>query len=299
MAKQERVTINDEHAADSFYDDSLPTALRAAQARASETGNFVKSMPEILVLRRKAPFTNPVWSTWYTCASEEDVGTTEQGNKVMIEVHGGGILTPERIETAYQRRLTKQYAAHLAESEVKDLLKGKLADQTEIPVYSFADFRKGITDLPRRYAVVMDYEMAKSVASGHFPVESLRDNALVIVRAGGVAEANAFVDKIAQRYTSYGNWHLFNAINADEAQGRVLFAGNNDYYGLVGNYSLNGNGRFLVGVAPEAHVARSADAKKSPLEGMVNVALPRDFLTSLESGAETITYNGRTYDLRK
>src|SRR3989338_6425566 len=238
MVRQGRVTIDDEHAADSFYDDSLPTAFRAAQARALEIGTSVKSMPEVLVLRRKAPFTNPVWSTWYTCASEEDVGTTEQGKKVMIEVHGGGILTPERIETAYQRGLTKKYAAHLAESEVRILLKGQLADGTEIPVYSFADFRKGITDLPRRYAFVMDYAMAKSAASGHLPVESLRDNALVIVRAGGLAEANTFVDKVAQRYTNYGNRHIFNDINADETQGRVLFAGGDDDDGLYGYGSL-------------------------------------------------------------
>ena len=283
MVRQGRVTIDDEHAADSFYDDSLPTAFRAAQARALEIGTSVKSMPEVLVLRRKAPFTNPVWSRWYTCVSEEDVGTTEQGNKVMIEVHGGGILTPERIETAYQRGLKKQHMAYLEEYELRNLLKGKLADGVEIPVYSFTDFRNGIKDRPRRYAVVMDYDTAKNSASGCPSVESLRDNAVFIVRNGGVVEANAFLDKVMQRYTNYGNWHSFNAINADSAVGCLLTVTENNT-GLRDS-GLNRIGCFLVGV--------------HNLENMVDVQLPRDFLVSLEGGAEIITYNGRTYELRK
>jgi hypothetical protein len=248
MVKQEQVTINDERVANSFYDE-LPTALRAAEASAKETESSVLSMPEVLVLRKKAPFSNPIWSTLYTCNSEEDVGITPRGNRVVITVHGGGILTPERIETAYERGLTKEYAAPLAESEVRSLLKGKLADGTQIPVYSFADFRNGIKDLPRRYAVVMDFDMAKKVASGLVPVETLRDNPVVIVRAGGVVKANTFVYKVAEQYTKYGNWHPFNVINPSEAQGCVLFASKLDDGIFSG---LDNLGRFLVGVAPEA-----------------------------------------------
>ena len=107
---------------------------------------------------------------------------------IVIAVHGGGILTPERIETAYERKLTKQYAAHLAESEINALLAGNLAHGTQIPIYSFADFKAGIKDKPRQYAVVMDFDTAKNAASGYLEVETLRDNPLVIVRAGGVAE---------------------------------------------------------------------------------------------------------------
>ncbi len=298
MVQKQDLLRNNERVGFSVYDEKLPTALRTAQENAQKEGLVVASMPELLVLKRQLPFTDPMWSTLYTCNSEEDVGTTPQGKKVVIAVHGGGILTPERIETAYKRGLTKQYAAHLAESEVRKLLQGTLADGTQIPVYQFSDFKSGIKDLPRQYAVVMDFAEAQKAASGHLPVESLRDNSLVIVRAGGVAEANAFVDKVAQRYTNYGNWHLFNAINSDETQGRVLFVGDDGYYGLGGNVSLSNNGRF-VGVAPEALVARSADAKKSHLEGMVNVQLPRELLAGLESGAKSITYKGRTYDLRK
>ncbi|MEK6920498.1 MAG: hypothetical protein AABX82_01340, partial [Nanoarchaeota archaeon] len=144
VQKQEQVKVNDEHIANSIFDNSLPAAYRAALAHASEIGSSVKSMPEVLVLKGKAPFNNPIWKTWYTCNQEEDVGTTLQGNKVVIEVAGGGILTPERIETAYERGLTEQRAAYLAESEIKALLTGKLADGTEITVYSFDNFRKGI-----------------------------------------------------------------------------------------------------------------------------------------------------------
>ena len=262
MVEKQEVKINDVRVADAVYDDSLPIAYREAIAHASALGTAVKSMPEVLVLKRRAPFNNPIWSTWYTCASEEDVGTTVQGNKVMIEVHGGGISTPERIETAHEKGLTKQNAAHLTENEVRDLLAGKLADGIQIPVYSFTDFREGVKDLPRRYAVVLDFDTAKATTSGYQDIQGLRDNPLVIMRAGGSVGANALIDYAAQRYNQYGNWHPFNAINADETQGRVLFVGD-DGSGLLGDYGLNGSGRFLVGVAPEALVGTERHAQKS------------------------------------
>lgn len=293
MITTQEIFIRDKRVGVSYYDDKLPTALRTTQADAQKEGLVVASMPELLVLRRQLPFTDSMWSTWYTCNSEEDVGTTPEGNKVVIAVHGGGILTPDRIETAYKRGLTKQYAAHLAESEVRKLLEGKLADGIQIPVYQFSDLKSGIKDKPRQYAVVMDFAEAQKAVSGHLPVESLRDNPLVIVRAGGVAEANAFVDKVAQRYTNYGNWHPFNAINADETQGRVLFV-SVDLIGLLGSLSLYGNGRF-AGVAPEALDAARVDAKK--LEDMVTVRLPRNILDAMKSGTD-FTYEGRAYSLK-
>ncbi|MEK6867361.1 MAG: hypothetical protein AABX98_00920, partial [Nanoarchaeota archaeon] len=72
-------------------------------------------------------------------------------------------------------------------------------------------------------------------------------------------------DKVAQRYTQYGNRHPFNAINADESQGGVLFVGSDDSSGLKGD-NLYYLGRFLVGVAPEALVGAERRAPQTRQE---------------------------------
>src|SRR3989338_5475154 len=75
-----------------FSSTCLFDAYTAAEASALNVGTFVQSMPEVLALRIELPFTHPAWLTSYTCASEEDVGTTAHGNKVVIVDLGGVLL---------------------------------------------------------------------------------------------------------------------------------------------------------------------------------------------------------------
>lgn len=260
----------------SFYDDNLPTAFEAALAYAAENGTVVASMPVHLFLRRQVSFKHPLWSTWYSCNSEEDVGKTAQGTKIVLAAHNGvGPLTwrhgPERITTAYERGLTKQYAAHLTEHEIHTLLAGKFPDGTDgVQVFENVNEFSSATDtlekcmdlLLKPYVVVMDFDAAKMTESNYQDIQKLRDNQLVHVRAGGVAAAHAFIDYTAQRYSNYGNWHPFNVVNPAETQGRVLFVGDGGLSGLFGSSGLGYYGQFLE-VAPEALVARSATQKSS------------------------------------
>jgi hypothetical protein len=155
--------------AEIIFEPHVPNSLRRALEYAGDDG-FVASMPQLLHARANADYDNIIWNTWFTSNSEESVVTTPQGNRVVVAIHGGGIFgSPERFERVYRASVdrsnpdgfTGQYAAKISDKEAHDVLEGKLPDGTEVPVYSFDEFRQGIADLPIRYGVVLDFELAR------------------------------------------------------------------------------------------------------------------------------------------
>jgi hypothetical protein len=260
-----------------IFEPHIPTALRRALQYAGDDG-FVASMPQLLHARANAPYDNIIWNTWFTSNSEESVVTTPQGNHVVVAVHGGGIFAkPARFERSFHADLnrynaegiTGQSAAKITQIEARDLLGGKLPDGNEIPIYPFDEFKRGVADLPMRYGVVLDFELAKSAKRGYESFEVLRDEANMIVRAGGVEPLAAYLDKFRDRHntTVMGNWHPYLRIDPDQPQTRILFlAGNKGgtgsegkdqslgwgydaEYGLGGDASMVGMARY-VAVAP-------------------------------------------------
>jgi len=260
-----------------LFDSHLPNALRRALEYAGDEG-FVVSMPQLLHARVNASYDNIIWNTWFTANSEESVVTMPQGNRVVVAIHGGGIFaSPERFERSYYadldrsnpEGLTGQYAAKISEQEARDVLDGKLPDGTEIPVFPFDEFKQGIADLPIRYAVVLDFEMAKKSENGYEIFDALRDEPNMIVRAGGVEPLEAYLDKAKNRHNTkrMGNWHPYNRIDPNQPQTRLLFlAGNKGgvgsegedqglgwgydaEYGMGGDASMTNMGRYVV-VAP-------------------------------------------------
>ena len=263
--------------AEIFFEPHIPTALRRALHYAGDEG-FVASMPQLLHARTRAPFDNLIWNTWFTANSEESVVTTAHGGRVVVAVHGGGIFgSPERFERSLHadpdRRnsegLTGQTAAKITTREAHDLLDGRLPGGTLIPVYPFAEFRQGIANLPRRYGVILDFELARQSKRGYEKFEILKDDPNMIVRAGGVEANIAYLDKFQGRHDTglMGNWHPFNRIDPDVPQTRIPFlAGNRDgigsegrnqglgwgydaEYGMGGDASMVGMARY-VAVAP-------------------------------------------------
>jgi len=221
-----------------IFESHLPDALRQAREYAGDNG-YVASMPQLLHARTNASYDNEIWNiSFFASNSEENVARTPQGNTVVVSVHGGGIFaTPERFKKLYHSSVnrcsklgfTGLFAAKITEQEATDVLEGKLADGTEFPVYPFDEFRQGIADLPRRYAVVMDFETAKKSTSGNETFDNLKDDALMIVRAGGAEAATAYLDKAKERHNTpvMGSWHYFNDINPNQPQTRVLFLAGN------------------------------------------------------------------------
>ena len=260
-----------------IFEPHMPDALRRALEYAGDDG-FVASMPQLLHARANASYDNIIWNTFFMSNSEESVVTTPQGNRVVVAVHGGGIFaSPERFERVYRapvdrpspEGLTGQYAGKITEREAHDVLEGKLPDGSEIPIFQFDEFKRGIADLPMRYGVILDFELAKSAKRGYESFEVLRDEANMIVRAGGVEPLAAYLDKYRDRYNTdlMGNWHPYNRIDPDQPQTRVLFLSGNKggvgsdddldgyLYGYDSEYSLGGDASILglaryVAVAP-------------------------------------------------
>jgi len=273
---KENSTANIRMQAAIFFEPHIPTALRQALQYSGNDG-FVASMPQLLHARANAPYDNIIWNTWFTANSEESVVKTPQGNRVVVAVHGGGIFAlPERFERSYHadlnrsnpEGLTGQSAARISETEARSLLNGHLPDGSNIPVYPFEEFKQGVADLPMRYGVILDLEMARKSTSGYDRFEVLKDEPNLIVRAGGAEPLAAYLDKFRDRHNTkmMGNWHPYKRIDPDQPQTRILFlAGNKDgvgsdadhedlygydeEYGLGGDASMVGMARY-VAVAP-------------------------------------------------
>ncbi len=267
-----------------IFEPHIPTALRRALQYAGDDG-FVASMPQLLHARTNASYDNIIWNTWFTANSEESVVTTPQGTRVVMAVHGGGIFaSPERFERSFHANLnrhhseglTGQSAAKITEQEVRDLLNGKLPDGSEIPVFQFDEFKRGITDLPTRYAVVLDFEMARKSKRGYEHFDVLKDEPNMIVRAGGVEPLAAYLDRFRDRHNTelMGNWHPYNRIDPDQPQTRILFLAGNE--GGVGSDDEDDN---LYGY--DAEYGLGGDASMSGMARYVAVA-PQDVSTSLQ-----------------
>jgi len=233
-----------------------PIALQRALSHAGEDG-FVASMPQLIHARTNAPYDNILWNTWFSSYSEENVVTTPQGNHVVVVIHGGGIYaSPARFEKMYYASTdprsvhgyTAQFAGKISEREAHDVLEGQLPDGTEVPVYPFEEFKRGIADLPIRYGVILDYELARQSLSGYVEFDALKDDPNMIARTGGVETASAYLDKFRDRHDTkfMGHWHPYNSINPDQPQTSTLF--------LAGNQG--GRGSDVDGFDPTSRTQR-------------------------------------------
>lgn len=250
-----------------FYDSYLPNALRRALDYAGHEG-YVASLPQLLHARADAAYDNIIWNTWFNPLSEESVIRTSQGGHVVLTIHGGGVFgSPARFEKLFHantNRFTKinftgLFAAKISEREAFDALQGKLPDDTAIPVYPFDEFRRGIDDLPRHYGVIMDFDTARKSKRGYIEFDSLREDPVMIVRAGGVEAAATYLDKAQHRHdtTKMGSWHPFSAIkDIDQSQTTVpALSGNQGgtgsedddvhLYGRYSDYGIGADGEMI------------------------------------------------------
>ena len=262
--------------AEIFFEPHIPHALRRALEYAGRDG-FVASMPQLLCARTHADYDNIIWNTWFTSYSEESVVATPQGNHVVVAIHGGGLFaSPERFERVYSASVdrsnpdgfTGQYAGKISPQEARDLLRGRMPDGNEVPIYPFQEFKQGIAQLPMRYGVVLDCELARQSKRGYEEFETLKDDPNMIVRAGGVEANAAYLDKFRDRHNTklMGNWHPYNRIDRNQPQTRIPFLAGNQggihsqgddpeewgydcEYGMGGDACIHNMARF-VAVAP-------------------------------------------------
>jgi len=220
-----------------FFDSYATIAFRSALEYAGEDG-FVASMPQLLHARANASYENIIWNTWFRANSEENVVTTKKGSHVVVTVHGGGIFaTPDRFERSLRadlsrhnsEGLTGQYAVKISETEARNVLEGKLPDGSEIPIYPFSEFKLGIADLPYRYGVVLDFDVAVEGKIGYVSFDVLKDDPNMIVRAGGYEALAVYLDKAKARHNTklMGNWNDHNRIDPAQFQSHILSLGGN------------------------------------------------------------------------
>ena len=203
-----------------IFDTHLPDALQRALEYAGDDG-FVASLPALLHARANAPFDNEIWDTWFfTANSEESLVRTPAGNHVAVIAHGGGIFaSPERFRRLYMAStwrdsgegFTGLFGGKIESGEAHAILEGRCPDGAEMPVYSYGEFAGGLAGLPRRYAVVMDFEVARTSKCGLSPFEELKEDPLMIVRAGGPEAAADYLDRAREQYGTdvMGSWHRF------------------------------------------------------------------------------------------
>ena len=235
----------------------VPVALQQALEYATNSG-IVATMPELIAAKVKADKTHDFWKQWYTVHTEENIGIDKKGrfyakNKpILAVVNGGGILTPERIKQAYSEGLI-DHSAKYTDEEFDSLLDGKLPDGSSLKFYTIEDIKKGISNLPHRFGVVMPYELAQKTESKQYQNEQFLENPLVIARNGGLENLESYFEK-AKDDDGLGNWHVYKDRDASVPQGRLLYLVSN-FDGLDGDLSLDNLGRF-VGVAPEARAKK-------------------------------------------
>ncbi|MBI4447412.1 hypothetical protein HY643_00375 [Candidatus Woesearchaeota archaeon] len=225
-------------------------ALRQALDYAGKDG-FVASMPEMIAAKVKVDKSHEFWQKWYAFYSEEDMGIDKKGlfgkkgEAVLVVVHGGGILTPDRIEKAYAEGLVDSSAKY-RNKEWGNLLEGRLPNGEAINLYSLDDLKKETPKISK-FGVVMPYEVAQLTKSGWHTKKEFVENPLVIARNGGLENLEAYFDKAKNSDLMLANFHPFKSWNPNQTQGRLLFL--NDCEGdLGGGCGLDYDGRF-VGVS--------------------------------------------------
>lgn len=236
---------------ESFYDLDFLTAFKNAKTFAGKNG-VVASLPDLINGRILAPENNELWQNWYHANSEENVCKTMSGNKVVIIVHGGGIWTPEKIEKNRTDEQISPNKRFISDYESAQLLTGKFDSGIDIPVFSYSDFKKQ-NILPKQYAIVIDFNGVKKTYSGYQDAKKLECNHLFIARVGGIDRAHSYLKKARELYktSQLGNWHLYNSVDTEQAQGGLLFLDNNRSNCYQDNF-ISGEGRFVGAVLKPA-----------------------------------------------
>ncbi|MEM4259908.1 MAG: hypothetical protein QXG00_01600 [Candidatus Woesearchaeota archaeon] len=236
----------------------LAVAMQEAYDKMGSDG-IIATLPYLIAGKAHADKTSYLWKKFFfTGLSEENVGIDKKGilvrrgNGIVVIVHGGGILTPDRIKQAYRKRkgFTSQKTAKFTDDEFNNLLRGSLPSGESINLYTVDDVVKGnIPDPFGRYAVWMPVEKAIRTKSGCYDKKGFMNNPLVIARAGTLEYIEKYFDREKSLGEYVGCHHMFDRTGFRQPQGLFLYVSQTSV-GLC-DCSLDASARF-VGVAPKA-----------------------------------------------
>jgi hypothetical protein len=248
------INIDDILNGETFEDLNSKGLKNALQQALDYNGEFyLPNMRELISAKVQADKSHKFWKNWYSVHTEENIGIDTQGSfykkgeEIVFLINGGGIWTPDRIQKAYDDKLVNG-SGKINPNEWNDALKGKLADGKSLKnIYTYEEIKKGVSNLPHQYGVVVPYKLFKDLSSGQNQKNNFMKNHIVIARNGGLENLEEYFD-LASNSNGLGCYHVYNARSASTPQGRLLFLYLTDY-GLVGYNGLDVIGRFVrVGV---------------------------------------------------
>lgn len=246
-----------------FYNTNVAKALREA-----ESYGQVASMPELLDIKTAASFDDMVWKHYFDTTSEEIVGTSK-GKKYVLIVHGGGLLTADRIEKSLKEGL-HEYSAKLTQGAFDNLLKGKISNRKVlvIPIQQLVSLNQNVMN--KKYIIIIPFEDAQKTKDTYVKIDEMYENPLAIARAGGKPRLKAYLDKLKEKYTNCGSWHRFNHCDTKVPTARLLFLGYVD--GGFGCGYLYCYGQFLGvrGVVKSAKEPKLTKAESIGLQAQVD-----------------------------
>ncbi|MGE0793308.1 MAG: hypothetical protein AB7V77_03980 [Candidatus Woesearchaeota archaeon] len=245
------VNINDILNGEEFYGNNQKEALEKALDYDGEF--YLPNMRELISAKIQADKSHKFWKQWYSVHTEENIGIDTQGSfykkgeEIVLLINGGGIWTPDRIQKAYDNGLLDG-SGKISSAEWNDALKGKLANNKSLKnIYTYEEIKKGVSNLPHQYGVVVPYKLFKDLSSGQNQKNNFMKNHIVIARNGGLENLEEYYD-LASNSNGLGCYHVYNGRSASTPQGRLLYL-DLTVSGLIGSDYLDYNGRFVrVGV---------------------------------------------------
>ena len=226
-----------------FYDGESTNGLWQALKACKDARCRALFMPEFADVRINSPEDARIWQNCYYTPSARVTGKTKQGSAVVAYAHVPNYFSnPENIrKTIYSKKLVNG-AGLMPDKEFQKLL--KLEDGVNV--------------------FVVDHQKLKNSKYNDISVDDALEHPQTIPFLGGQERAEAYLKRHREVFgNKIGIGHT-DDLSDKGALGRLLFAGNLDYYYYLGGYDdLDYYGRF-VGVPVGA--AGAARKIASPLE---------------------------------
>lgn len=120
------------HAMAFYHQDGLPAAWKQAMKFAGKGGRLA-TMPDIVAARLETKPGDLPWETYFTTLSAEYVGTSKNGNRILIVAHGvGPMSTLDGVQKAYsweyQDKDRNRRGGRITQQEFWDLESGKYGE---------------------------------------------------------------------------------------------------------------------------------------------------------------------------
>ena len=226
-----------------FYNEDIDKALEDCQ----KEGFRAMSMPELIDARINGKAN---WDKLYFTPSIIATGKTNEGKAVAVIAHVPNYFSnPANIRKAKKEGLING-AGRMPQEEFQKLV----------------DAKDG------KNVFVINYNELKNSKLDRISITEALEHPEVIPFLGGKERAEKYLAKFKEAYNknSIGVWHEED-LSEKGPVGRLLFAGDLDYYGLLGINYLYYNGRFL-GVRFEIAEGEAKKTKAPSIDQIMEIA---------------------------